>query len=109
LPAAHPARIRRLWQNAAGQAQAIPETGLFALGWRRGNLIAAQEATQLCGTAGGTQGDELVAGAPNWPAPVWGQCTRLYAKLTAHTLCIYINRLLGKLDFLQIKALAFRI
>jgi hypothetical protein len=37
----------------------------------------------------------------------WGVCTRLYTKLTAHTLCIYINRLLGKPDFLQIKALAF--
>jgi len=39
----------------------------------------------------------------------WGLCTRLYAKLTAHTLCIYINRLLGKADFLQIKGLAFPI
>ncbi len=37
----------------------------------------------------------------------WGLCARLYTKLTAHTLCIYINRLLGKPDFLQIKALAF--
>jgi hypothetical protein len=37
----------------------------------------------------------------------WGLCTRLYAKLTAHTLCIYINRLLGMPHFLQIKALAF--
>lgn len=37
----------------------------------------------------------------------WGLCTRLYTKLTAHTLCIYINRLLGKPDFLQIKGLAF--
>lgn len=36
-----------------------------------------------------------------------GLCTRLYTKLTAHTLCIYINRLLGKPDFLQIKSLAF--
>jgi hypothetical protein len=36
-----------------------------------------------------------------------GLCTRLYSKLTAHTLSIYINRLLGKPDFLQIKALAF--
>ena len=36
-----------------------------------------------------------------------GLCTRLYAKLTAHTVCIYINRLLGKAEFLQIKALAF--
>ncbi len=39
----------------------------------------------------------------------WGLCTRLYSKLTAHTLCIYLNRLLGKSDFLQIKALAFPI
>lgn len=39
----------------------------------------------------------------------WGLCTRLYTKLTAHTLCIYLNRLLGKSDFLQIKALAFPI
>lgn len=37
----------------------------------------------------------------------WGLCTRLCTKLTAHTLCIYLNRLMGKPDFLQIKALAF--
>jgi Transposase DDE domain len=37
----------------------------------------------------------------------WGLCTRLLTKLTAHTLSIYINRLLGKSEFLQIKALAF--
>ena len=36
-----------------------------------------------------------------------GLCARLYTKLTAHTICIYINRLLGKSDFLQIKGLAF--
>lgn len=39
----------------------------------------------------------------------WGLCTRLYTKLAAHTICIYINRLLGKTDFLQIKELAFPI
>ena len=39
----------------------------------------------------------------------WGLCTRLYSKLTAHTLCIYLNRLLGNVDFLQIKSLAFPI
>ncbi len=37
----------------------------------------------------------------------WGLCTRLYTKLTAHTLCLYLNRLLGNADFLQIKHLAF--
>ena len=36
-----------------------------------------------------------------------GLCARLYSKLTAHTLCIAINRLMGKADFLQIKELAF--
>jgi len=39
----------------------------------------------------------------------WGLCTRLLTKLAAHTLCIYLNRLLGNPDFLQIKALAFPI
>ena len=38
-----------------------------------------------------------------------GFCTRLLTKLTAHTLCIFLNRLLGNPDFLQIKALAFPI
>ena len=37
----------------------------------------------------------------------WGVCTRLYAKLTAHTLCIYLNQLSKKEAFLQIKELAF--
>lgn len=37
----------------------------------------------------------------------WGLCARLYTKLTAHTICIYINRMLGHPNPLQIKALAF--
>ena len=37
----------------------------------------------------------------------WGLCARLYTKLTAHTLCVVLNRLLGKEDYLQIKSLAF--
>jgi len=37
----------------------------------------------------------------------WGLCARLYTKLTAHTLCLYLNRLLGNPDWLRIKALAF--
>jgi len=35
----------------------------------------------------------------------WGLCARLYAKLTAHTLCVYLNRLLGKEEYLQITTL----
>jgi hypothetical protein len=37
----------------------------------------------------------------------WGLCTRLYTKLTAHTLCVYLNRLVGHPEWLQIKSLAF--
>ena len=38
-----------------------------------------------------------------------GLCARLHSKLAAHTLSIYINRFLGKADFLHIKQLAFPI
>ncbi|MDP9317177.1 MAG: IS982 family transposase [Chloroflexota bacterium] len=38
-----------------------------------------------------------------------GLCTRLYSKLAAHTLCIYLNRLFGQDDFLHVKRLAFPI
>lgn len=37
----------------------------------------------------------------------WGLCTRLLTKLTGHTLCVYLNRLLGNPHWLQIKGLAF--
>lgn len=36
-----------------------------------------------------------------------GLIARLYTKLTAHTLCVYLNRLLGESQWLQIKHLAF--
>ncbi len=36
-----------------------------------------------------------------------GLCARLHTKLAAHTRCLYLNRLLGQTDWLQIKALAF--
>jgi len=37
----------------------------------------------------------------------WSPCARLYTGLTAHTVCIYINRLLGKPDYLQSESLPF--
>jgi Transposase DDE domain len=43
----------------------------------------------------------------NHATSFWGLCARLYTKLTAHTLCLYLNRLLGNPEWLQIKALAF--
>jgi len=39
----------------------------------------------------------------------FGLCARLHTKLTAHTLCVYLNRLFGISDFLHIKMLAFPI
>jgi hypothetical protein len=39
----------------------------------------------------------------------WGLCARLYSKLTAHPLCVYLMRLLGHPDPLHIKGLAFPI
>ncbi len=36
-----------------------------------------------------------------------GLCARLLTKLTAHTLCVALNRRLGRPEVLQIKALAF--
>lgn len=43
----------------------------------------------------------------NYAHSFWGLCARLYTKLTAHTLCIYLNRLLGNPEWLQVKGLAF--
>ena len=45
----------------------------------------------------------------NHAHPFWGLCARLYATLTAHTLCVYLKRLLGHPDPLHIKGLAFPI
>ncbi len=36
-----------------------------------------------------------------------GLCTRLLTKLAAHSLCVYLNRVFGNANFLQIKSLAF--
>lgn len=37
----------------------------------------------------------------------YGFCARLLAKLTAHTFCVYLNRLFAQAEFLHIKKLAF--
>lgn len=43
----------------------------------------------------------------NYAHSFWGLCSRIYTKLTAHTLCVYLKRMLGEANFLQIKGLAF--
>ncbi len=50
---------------------------------------------------------EQFHGDTNHAHSFWGLCTRLHTKLAAHTLSIYLNRLFGNVNFLQIKRLAF--
>lgn len=45
--------------------------------------------------------------ANNQANSFWGLVARLYTKLTAHTMCIKLNRMLGAAACLQIKVLAF--
>ena len=49
---------------------------------------------QLIETVNGQLSRQFAIGK-NYTHTFWGLCTRLYSKLTAHTLCIYINRLIG--------------
>ena len=65
-------------------------------------------ARQLIETVNG-QLTEQFGVESNHAHTFWGLCARLFTKLTAHTLCIYLNRLLGNPDWLQVKALAFPI
>lgn len=50
---------------------------------------------------------EQFALAQHYAHTFQGLCARLHTKLAAHTLCLYLNRLLGTSDWLQIKRLAF--
>jgi hypothetical protein len=61
---------------------------------------------QIIETVNGQLSDQF-AFEQNYAHSFWGLCARLYTKLTAHTLCLYLNRLLGNPDWLQIKGLAF--
>jgi hypothetical protein len=61
---------------------------------------------QLIETVNGQLTDQLNI-EKNRAYNFYGLCARLYTKLTAHTLCMYINRLLGEPHVLQIKPLAF--
>jgi hypothetical protein len=62
---------------------------------------------QVIETVNDQLADQFRIGRNNHAHTFGGLCARLASKLTAHTLCIYINRLLGKADALQINALAF--
>jgi len=89
-------RIRLIALRRANQHEQLPET------MRR--LI--NEVRQIIETVNGQLTEQFQIES-NHAHSFWGLCARLYTKLTAHTLCIYLNRLLGNPDWLQVKALAF--
>lgn len=102
ISAAHAAE---LWQGNRLRLQTLPR--------RNQKLMVAPEvkrlfnaARQIIETVNG-QLSEQFSIETNHTHAFWGLCTRLYSKLTAHTLRVFINRLLGKPEYLQIKALAF--
>jgi hypothetical protein len=69
---------------------------------------AINSARQIIETVNGQLTEQFQV-ETNHAHTFWGLCTRLVAKLTAHTLCVYLNRLLGNPHWLRIKALAFPI
>ena len=95
----------RLWHQNRLRLQTIPlrnqKTQMSAAGKKIHNAIR-----QIIETVNGQLSEQFNI-EQNHAHTFWGLCTRLHTKLTAHTLCIYLNRLLGKPDFLHIKALAF--
>ena len=97
-------KAAELWQNNRIMLRTIPHANqrkqVFPAFKHLHNAIP-----QLIETVNGQLSRQFVI-EKNYAYTFWGLCTRFYSKLTAHALCIYINRLLGKPDFLQIKARA---
>jgi hypothetical protein len=69
---------------------------------------AVNGARQIIETVTGQLAEQFAIEV-NHAQSFWGLTARLLTKLTAHTLCVYLNRLLGKPDALHIKQLAFPI
>lgn len=99
----------------AALAAQLHEQGVRLIALRRANQHVQLPATltrlikrfrQIIETVNGQLGEQFAI-EQNYAHSFWGLCARLYTKLTAHTLCLYLNRLLGNPDWLQIKALAF--
>lgn len=100
---------------SASLAEALAAVGVKLIALRRANQKDALPPTlcrligsfrQIIETVNG-QLTEQFGVERNYAHSFWGLCARLYTKLTAHTLCLYLNRLLGNPDWLQIKGLAF--
>ena len=100
-------KAAELWRTKRVRLQTIPRRN------QRHQISAAarraiNSSRQIIETVNG-QLSEQFSIETNHAHTFWGLITRLYTKLAAHTLCIYLNRLLGNPDFLQIKKLAFPI
>lgn len=91
-------RIRLLTLPRRNQKQQLPQAV----------VRTTNAARQIIETVNGQLAEQFQVES-NHAHTFWGLCTRLATKLTAHTLCIYLNRLLGNPHWLQIKALAFPI
>jgi hypothetical protein len=74
--------------------------------WSRALRKTVSTARQMVETVN-SQLAEQFGVEVNHAQSFWGLTARLYTKLTAHTLCLFLNRVLGKTDFRQIKELAF--
>ena len=115
-----PAYVGRTFLGDKGYVQALLAASLARCGVR---LLALRRANQrvrlpdmlkrlinrfrqIIETVNGQLSDQFAI-EQNYAHSFWGLCARLYTKLTAHTLCLYLNRLLGNPDWLQIKGLAF--
>jgi IS5 family transposase len=101
------AEAAELWQRRRIRLTTLPRRNQV----RRvppGVARVMNAARQVIETVNGQLTEQLHV-ETNHAHTFWGLCARLRTKLTAHTLCIYLNRLLGNPHWLQIKALAFPI
>lgn len=93
---AHERQIHLLTQPRANQKRQLPDPLARSL----------NAARQIVETVNGQLVEQFHL-QTNHAHTFFGLCARLIAKLTAHTLSIFINRLCHVSDFLQIKRLAF--
>ena len=101
------AEAAALWQQRRIRLTTLPRRNMKQQ-LPRAVARAINSARQIVETVNGQLAEQFHVEA-NHAHTFWGLCARLFTKLTAHTLCIYVNRLLGNPQWLQIKALAFPI
>jgi len=106
-------RLRR-WRERPDLFPVVPERRRFnrrrrwpSWMWRRTGTVPSTACPCRCSPSTWCRARRgRTTGAPSrhtFP----GLRARSYTKLAAHTLCVYLNRLLGQTEFLQIKGLAF--